>query len=218
MKKALPIALAFVVGLTVGVWWMRSASEPTGGFVGEVKSHQQASGVDLTRHGGDAVSADERGESFASQEEETAVPPPTVETIADSSPVPEPEVLAAHAARQARRRAAREAAENERRDFLSSLNLDLLTAEQRKVHALYVEANETRNALRKEISALRREGKAVPAELQSRLSDAESVLRADREREQGALREAAVRATGLDEQAVRQLITDLMSIDEAFAW
>ena len=57
----------------------------------------------------------------------------------------------------------------------------------------------------------------VSAELQSRLADAESVLRADREREQGALREAAARATGLDEPAVRQLMTDLMSIDKAFA-
>ena len=131
------------------------------------------------------------------QEEEAAVPPPTVETIADSSPAPEPE-------------------ENERRDFLSSLNLDLLTAEQRKVHALYVEANETRNALRREISALRREDKEVPAELLSRFADAESVLRADREREQTALREAAARAVGLDETAVRRLMEDLESIENAF--
>ena len=218
MEKALPIVVAFVVGLAVGVWWMRSASKPTGVSADEGQpSRLQASGVDLTRHGGDVVSADERGEGSASQEEETVVPPPTVETIVDNSPPPEPEVLAAHAARQARRRAAREAAENERHDFLSSLNLDLLTAEQRKVHELYVEANKTRNTLRREISALRREGKEVPAELLSRLADAESVLRADREREQGALREAAARATGLDEPAVRQLMTDLMSIDQAFA-
>ena len=215
MKKALPIVLAFAVGLAVGVLWTKSAAK-----IGE-----SSNAVELAEtqglEGKDEVPACDAGETCPSEdpppEEEAAVPPPTVETIVDNSPPPEPEVLAAHAARQARRRAAREAAENERHDFLSSLNLDLLTAEQRKVHELYVEANKTRNTLRREISALRREGKEVPAELLSRLADAESVLRADREREQGALREAAARATGLDEPAVRQLMTDLMSIDQAFA-
>ena len=150
------------------------------------------------------------------QEQEAAVPPPTVETIVDSSPAPETEVMAAHAARQARRRAAREAKENERQDFLSSLNLDLLTAEQRKVHELYVEANKTRNTLRREISSLRREGKEVPAELQSRLADAESVLRADRETERRILDEAAARAVGLDESAIRKLLEDMQSINQTF--
>lgn len=218
MKTVFSMGLAFVVGLVGGVLWTKSATEPLGGSINKGKSPcQQVSGGDLIRCGVDAVSTDERREDSARAEEEDSVPPPTVETIVDSSPAPEPEIAAAHAARQARRRAAREAAENERQDFLSSLNLDLLTAEQRKVHALYVEANETRNALRREISALRREGKEVSAELQSRLADAESVLRADREREHGALREAAARATGLDEPAVRQLMKDLMSIDKAFA-
>lgn len=216
MKKALPIVLAFVVGLAVGVLWTKSAAK-----IGESPNAVEAAEAQNREVKDDASSGD-AGEPCPFEDpppgKEAVVPPPAVETMVDSSPVSEPEVLAAHAARQARRRAAREAAENERRDFLSSLNLNLLTAEQRKVHALYVEANETRNALRKEISALRREGKAVPTELQSRLSDAESVLRADREREQGALREAAARATGLDEQAVRQLMTDLMSIDKVFAW
>lgn len=158
-------------------------------------------------------------ESSAGEEkEEVAVPPPTVEAVIDNSPAPEPEVLAAHAARQARRRAAREAKERERRDFLSALNPDLLTAEQRKTHALYVEANETRTAVRKEISALRATGKEVPVELQARLADAESVLCADREAELRALREAAARAVGLDEAAVRQLMEDLTSIENAFTF
>lgn len=213
--KTLKLLVAALVGLAVGVLWTKSAAK-----IGESPNAVEAAEAQDREVEDDASSGD-AGEPCPPedppQEEETAVPPPTVETIADSSPAPEPEVLAAHAARQARRRAAREAAENERRDFLSSLNLDLLTAEQRKVHALYVEANETRNALRREISALRREGKEVSAELQSRLADAESVLRAEREREQGALREAAARATGLDEPAVRQLMTDLMSIDKATA-
>ena len=127
-----------------------------------------------------------------------------------------PDEFAALQRRREAIRAARKAAADNRQDFLSSLNLDLLTEEQRRVHALYVEANETRNALRKEISALRREGKEIPADLQVRLADAESVLCADREREQGALREAAARAAGLDESAVRQLTKDLMLIDSAF--
>ena len=217
MKKALPVVLAFAVGLAVGVLWTKSAAKsPSGSVEGGKSTRQQASGMDSTRRGKDVVSADERGESSAPTDEEAAVPPPTVETIVDSSTAPEPEVLAAHAVRQARRRAAHEAAENERHDFLSSLNLDLLTAEQRKVHALYVEANKTRDALRKKIFSLRRDGKEVPMELQSRLADAESVLCADRERERGALREAAVRAAGLDEAAVRRLVEDLELIENAF--
>ena len=120
---------------------------------------------------------------------------------------------AAHAVRQKRRRAAREAKDRERQDFLLSLNLDLLTDSQRKVHALYVEANETCVVLRKEISALRAAGKEVPADLQSRLADAELVLHADREAEQHALREAAARVAGLDEQVIRRLLDDIRSID-----
>ena len=213
--KTLKLLVAALVGLAVGVLWTKSAAK-----IGESPNAVEAAEAQNREVKDDASSGD-AGEPCPFEdpppEKEAAVPPPTVETIVDNSPPPEPEVLAAHAARQARRRAAREAAENERQDFLLSLNLDLLTAEQRKVHELYVEANKTRNALRKEISALRREGKAVPAELQSRLSDAESVLRADREREQGALREAAARATGLDETAIRQLMKDLMSIDQAFS-
>ena len=214
MKKALPIVLAFAVGLAVGVLWTKSAAK-----IGESPNAVElAETQDL--EGKDEVPAGDAGETCPSedppQEEEAAVPPSTVETIVDNSPPPEPEVLAAHAARQARRRAAREAAENERHDFLLSLNLDLLTAEQRKVHELYVEANKTRNTLRREISALRRKGKEVPAELLSRLADAESVLRADRDREQDALREAAARATGLDEAAVRRLMEDLKSIEKMF--
>ena len=212
--KTLKLLVAALVGLAFGVLWTKSAAK-----IGESPNAVEAAEAQNREVKDDASSGD-AGEPCPFEDpppgKEAVVPPPTVETMVDSSPVSEPEVLAAHAARQARRRAAREAAENERQDFLSSLNLDLLTAEQRKVHALYVEANKTRNSLRKEISALRREGKAVPAELQSRLSDAESVLRADREREQGALREAAVRATGLDEMAARRLMEDLESIENAF--
>ena len=212
--KTLKLLVAALVGLVFGVLWTRSAAK-----IGESPNAVEAAGTQ-TRETKDDVSSGDAGEPCLSedllQEKEAAVPPPTVETIVDSSPPPEAEVMAAHAARQARRRAAREAKENERRDFLSSLNLDLLTAEQRKVHELYVEANKTRNTLRREISSLRREGKEVPAELQSRLADAESVLRADREREQTALREAAARAVGLDETAVRRLMEDLESIENAF--
>ena len=116
----------------------------------------------------------------------------------------------------AKRQAAREAKERERNDFLSTLNLDLLTDEQRKAHELYVKANATRAAVRKEISVLRAAGKEVPADLQARLSDAESVLRVNRDTERRALREAAARAAGLEESAVRQLLEDLLSIERTF--
>ena len=216
VKKALPIALALVVGLAVG-FWLATGSGKEGSSPRPQGGEAIAGG-----RGKSAASAKGRAPASmfkgASQEEDDGddVPPPTVEVMVDDSPEPAAEITAAHAARQALRQAAREAKESERQDFLSSLNLDLLTEEQRRVHALYVEANETRNALRKEISALRREGKEIPADLQVRLADAESVLCADREREQGALREAAARAAGLDESAVRQLTKDLMLIDSAF--
>ena len=205
MKKAFPVAVAFAVGLSAGFWWTKPAAE-----VCELTNSAESEDIQ-NRVDGDESSAGE-------EKEEVAVPPPTVEAVIDNSPASEPEILAAHAARQARRRAAREAKERERRDFLSALNPDLLTAEQRKTHALYVEANETRTAVRKEISALRAAGKEVPVELQARLADAESVLCADREAELRALREAAARAVGLDEAAVRQLMEDLTSIENAFTF
>ena len=214
MKKAFSLLVAFAVGLAVGVWWPKPVSE-----VAASQNAAESEGV-RGRVDADKGSSDEGEESrqseVQSEDEKVVVPPPTVETIVDSSPAPEPEVLAAHAVRQARRRAAREAKEAERHEFLSALNLDLLTVEQRKTHALYVKANEIRAAARKAISALRAAGKEVPAELQTQLADAESVLRADREAELCALREAAARAAGLDEAAVRQLMSDLSSIESSF--
>jgi len=49
--------------------------------------------------------------------------------------------------------------------------------------------------------------------LHARLLDAQTVLRTSRDGECGALREAAARAVGLDESAVRQLMEDLATID-----
>ena len=205
MKKVLLPLVAFALGLTTGIWWTKPAAE-----VCELTNSAESAEIQ-NRADADEFSAGE-------EKEEVVVPPSTVEVDVDNSPASEPEILAAHAARQARRRAAREAKERERRDFLSALNPDLLTAEQRKTHALYVEANETFTAVRKEISALRAAGKEVPVELQTRLADAESVLCADREAELRALREAAARAVGLDEAAVRQLMEDLTSIENAFTF
>lgn len=216
MKKVLLPLVAFALGLTTGVWWTKPMAE-----VGESPNDAESAEIQ-NRAGEDETSSDEaegaRQPEVQSQEEEVSVTPATVEVVVDDSPAPEPEVLAAHAARQARRRTAREAKERERRDFFSTLNPDLLTAEQRKTHALFVEANETCTAVRKEISALRVASKEVPAELQARLADAESVLRTDREAERRALREAAARAAGLDEAAVRQLMNDLTSIENAFTF
>lgn len=203
MKKVLPLFIAFAIGLSAGFWWTKPAAE-----VCELTNSAESEDIQ-NRADGDESSAGE-------EKEEVVVPPSTVEVDVDNSPASEPEILAAHAARQARRRTAREAKERERRDFFSTLNPDLLTAEQRKTHALFVEANETCTAVRKEISALRVASKEVPAELQARLADAESVLCADREAELRALREAAARAAGLDEAAVRQLMEDLTAIENAF--
>ena len=214
MKKTLLMIALFAAGLAVGVWWARPVAEG-----GESPNAEEPAETQSRADEAESSSGEE-GEDCQSevrpQEEEVVVPPPTVEVIVDNSPEPEPEVLAAHVARQKRRRAAREADEKRRHDFLSTLNLDLLTDEQRKRHLLFVEANETRNAVRKEISALRAAGKEVSAELQRRLADAESVLRTEREAEQRALRETAARAAGLDEAAVRQLMSDLLSIETAF--
>jgi len=117
---------------------------------------------------------------------------------------------------RARRQAAREAKLKERKDFLSELNLDLLDDGQRKTHALFLEALQVQESVGKEIADLRAVGREVPPGLQSRLADAQSVLRADCEAERRALREAAARAAGLDEKTVRQLTDDLLSIDGLF--
>lgn len=206
--------LAFGLGLTIGVCWPKSAPVADSGDADVVEAEGElAEQGDETSSSQDDVVAPEVTKPSVPEDE--SVPPPTVEVIADASPSPSPEILSAHAARQARRRAAREAKEKERQDFLATLNLDLLTVEQRKMHELYVEANATRATLRKEISALRAAGEEVPADLQSRLADAESVLRADRNAELRALREAAARAAGLDGKALRQLMDDLASIEKS---
>lgn len=210
MRKALPIFTAFAAGLLVGIRWTTPVAEDR-----EAAGDARSGTVLCRSTGGDSASGAEEPSAQCGEPsqvgDEAVVPPPTVEVIADGSPAPE--MSAAHAVRQKRRRAAREAKDRERQDFLLSLNLDLLTDSQRKVHALYVEANETCVVLRKEISALRAAGKEVPADLQSRLADAESVLHADREAEQHALREAAARVAGLDEQVIRRLLDDIRSID-----
>ena len=220
MKKAFPIVVSFAVGLAAGVWWTKlvpGRGEDTASAVpcADVEGGRLDAKSSPRQDKGGFVQS-ECGKDTASTEEEVAAPPPTVEVVVDDSPASEPEMISAHAARQVRRRLAREAKERERHDFLSVLNPDLLTAEQRRTHALYIEANETRTAARKEISSLRAAGKEVPAKLQTQLADAESVLRSDREAEQRLLREAAARAAGLDEPEVRRLLEDLQAIDGAF--
>ena len=201
--------LAFALGAGVGVWW--AGGHPEG-------SADTLSPAVPVGHGSEEPSAVANPDNVVSvgggtDEDSSPAVESTVEVIVDNSPAPEPEILTAHAARQARRRAAREQQAKEQRDFLSALNDELLTPAQRKVHALYVEASEVRDSLRKEISALRAAGEEVPAEMQARLAEAESVLRADRDAELRALREAAARAAGIDESAIRQLIEDLASIE-----
>jgi len=156
-------------------------------------------------------SASDAVETTASTED--AASTAVVEVMTDNSPAPSPEISAEHAARQARRAAARAAQEETRWDFLSTLNLDLLTDSQRKTHEMFLEAQKVRDEAAAEIRRLRAAGEEVPADLQSRLADAQSVLRADHEAEYRILREAAARAAGLDETAVRQLMEDLRSID-----
>jgi len=160
--------------------------------------------------------ASEEVRDSASDAVETTVSEAVVEVMTDNSPVPSQEISAAHAARQARRAAARAAKEGSRRDFLSSLNFDLLTDSQRKTHELFVEAQKVRDEVAAEVRRLRAAGEDVPTELQSRLAAAQSVLRAGRDAECRALREAAARAAGLDENGVRQLLDDLNSIEAVF--
>ena len=215
MKKVIPILAAFVLGLASGAFWMHSPSLPASESAGSecsVKSETvgDAGGRQQTV---DTVTA---GDSAISTETDEPVPPATVETIVDDTPDPTSDVSAAHAARRAQRQAAREKAANDRRDFLADLNRDLLTSEQLAIHDLYLEAVKTRNAIREEISSLRAAGKEIPAEMQWKLADAESVLRSDRETEMRILREAAARAAGLQESDVRQLLEDINAIDKLF--
>jgi len=239
----LPLVIAFAAGVGIGIFCGREvplrqgeASRTVDEQPSEARQPKAASrrvrirtdnsssdATGTSRQRGEACQREtsrQRGEACQSEDPrqpEELVPPATVEVVyADDSSEPSPEISAAHAARRARRQAAREAREKNRQDFLSNLNPDLLTSEQRSRHELYLEATKTRDAARKEIVALRTEGKPAPEELQSRLADAESVLRTDRDAEHRALRGAAARAAGLDETAVRQLMDDLGSIDGVF--
>lgn len=210
MRSLFVILPAFLLGAGVGVWWAGVPSERSADVVSPtvvVPSGGNSEELSVGANPDNVVSVggvvDEGGDSAAES---------TVEEFIDNSPT-DCEALSAHAQRSARRRAAREQENRERRDFLSDLNVDLLTSEQRQVHARFCEALAERDSAGSEIAALRATGKEVPAELQTRLADAEAVLRADRDVELRVLREAAARAAGLDETAVRQPAEDLDSID-----
>ena len=214
MRKALQMSAAFGLGLALGFGWGKPSA------VAGLSSRREIERGSPVCDGAEAASA-ERGASAKDaaetvRREETSVPLPSVELTVDDASEPEPAMAAAHASRRARRLAARAAREKERSDFLASLNLDLLSPEQRARHALYLEANAKRDLLRRKISALRAAGKAVSEVAQAELADAEAVLRADREAELRALREAAARAVGLDEAAVRQLMENLTSVENVF--
>ena len=215
MKKVIPILAAFVLGLASGAFWMYSPSLPASESAGPECSvgSETAGDAGGRQQTVDTVTA---GDSAISTETDEPVPPATVETIVDDTPDPTSDVSAAHAARRLQRQAAREKAANDRRDFLADLNRDLLTSEQLAIHDLYLEAVKTRNAVREEISSLHAAGKEIPAEMQRKLADAESVLRSDRETEMRILREAAARAAGLQESDVRQLLEDMNAIDKLF--
>ena len=210
VTKALPVFVAFAAGAGCGLWWSESgakAPSPASVAPSSRPACRSARSSEVRRplpaYGGN-------GES------ESVQASASVELVSDGPPAAEPEVTAAHEMRRVRRQAAREATEMRRLDFLSSLNLDLLTDEQRKRHLLYLEARVACDAVRKEVADLRAAGREMPESLQTRLADAESVLRADHEGELRIVREAAVRAAGLDERAVRQLMEDIAAIDGAF--
>ena len=204
--KALPAFVAFAAGVGCGFWWAGSGvkgSAPAGEVPSSGPTCRNGRSSETLRPSPVREVREDDGES------ESVEASASVERVSDSSPAVEPELAAAHEMRRVRRQVAREAAERRRQDFLSSLNLELLTAEQRERHLLYLEARKTCDAARKEVSDLRAAGKEVPEILQTRLADAEAVLRADREGELRILREAAARAAGLDEKAIPQLMEDL---------
>ena len=195
---------AFAMGIVVGAWW-KSGDEKL--------LVVTCATPELEEYGSDAFSvADSAVDTIADESSPAAV----VEEVADNSPAPDASVTAAHQARRAQRAAARAAKKEQRRDFLASLNLDLLTSDQQKVHAEYTEAVMVRDAALREIAALIARGEEVPAELHDRLNDAVSVVRADADEEHALLRAAAARAAGVDETRILGLLSDLESVDELF--
>ena len=119
---------------------------------------------------------------------------------------------------QKRRKAQLEAMKKalaERKDFLRSIDDELLTEEQRKVHAAYRTALTVREAARERIRQATASGGEADAEDYRLMNQAERAIRENARAEHAALREALGRSLGISAAELPTFTETLKSIDEA---
>jgi len=224
VAKSIPVLAALAVGAGIGFYVGRSQtavlpadscspaieelSSPDEDSAVEESVKPQVNCVEVSSEGViEKVVPD--GEPAPASKREAASP--VVVTIEEATEAT-PELTAAHQRRQARRRESLLAREGAQRDFFQSVNPDWMTESQKALHAEFIEARTLRDELREQVRELRRSGQDVPPELQARMNEAQSVLKADYEDERKALISAAARAYGVEEEQIPYLLLDLDAI------
>ena len=118
---------------------------------------------------------------------------------------------------QKRRKAQLEAmrkAQADRKDFLTSVNDELLSAEQRKVHAAYRTALTAREEARERIRKATAAGGEADVEDYRLMNLADRTIRENAQAEHAALREALGRSLGISDADLPTFTATLKSIDD----
>lgn len=110
-------------------------------------------------------------------------------------------------------------ARTERANFLDDIDTDLLSQEQKQVHAQYVATLAKQDALEQEFRKHMEEGTQPTEELQTAMRETRDAMRSLREAERSALLSAIATSMGLSGNAVSdfsELVTDVFSATSGF--
>ena len=103
----------------------------------------------------------------------------------------------------------------DRKDFLTSISDEFLSAEQREVHAAYRTALTVREAARERIRKATASGGEADAEDYRLMNQADRTIRENAQAEHTALREALGRSLGISDAELSTFVETLKSIDDA---
>ena len=237
MKKQVVVGvvcalLGFVGGVAVGHWaW---PDEDVGGAT-EVEEDVSVE-ADETLEEEDGVVAQEGGEEAdgefveavpaESVKDDDASGEATVEEVRDEDGLTDEELAEKFKREnpeeweriQKRRKAQLEAmrkAQADRKDFLTSVTAELLSAEQRKVHAAYRTALTAREEARERIRKATAAGGEADVEDYRLMNLADRTIRENAQAEHAALREALGRSLGISDADLPTFTATLKSIDDS---
>ena len=226
-------AALFCAGGACG-WLMRGDGKETGDVS---VPPDRTVGAHVAPNGREVRASDEAGaaepqfaEAVSAEEFRRQQEPPEAATVEETKDVDgltvderverfkreRPDEFAALQRRRESIRAARKAAADNRQNFLDSIDLSILTEEQRKTHAAYADALAARQEARERMAAARRTGAAVSDSDRAQLQAAERIVREQGEAERAALLEVAARSVGVENaEDVKRFRETILSIFEA---